>query len=112
MSRFFPHAITLERRGEIIAFTQKEDDSLYNSWDRFKKLLRRCLIHGREKMTRMDIFYQAMNYTSKGTVDATSRGTFRRKSAEEATQLMEELAKRNYRAPSEASRSNNRLRGG
>ena len=58
-------------------------------------------------MTRMDIFYHAMNYTSKGTVDAASRGTFRRKNAEEATQLIEELVKRNYRA----SGSSSRLRG-
>ena len=59
----------------------------------------------------MDIFYHAMNYTSKGTMDAASRGEFRRKSAEEATQLIEELTKSNYKAPSEASGSNSRLRG-
>ena len=60
----------------------------------------------------MDIFYHAMNYTSKGIVDAASRGAFRRKSVEEATQLIEELAKRNYRAMSEALGSSSRLRGG
>ena len=49
----------------------------------------------------MDIFYHAMNYTSKGTVDAAFGGAFRRKSAKEATQLIEELAKSNYRAPYE-----------
>ena len=63
-------------------------------------------------MTQMDIFYHAMNYTSKGTVDATSGGAFRRKSTEEATQLIEELAKSSYKAPSKASRSSSRLRGG
>ena len=60
----------------------------------------------------MDIFYHAMNYTSKGTVDSASGGAFRRKNAEEATQLIEELVKSNYRAPFEASGSNSRLRGG
>ena len=60
----------------------------------------------------MNIFYHAMNYTSKGTMDATSGGAFRRKSAEEATQLIEELAKSNYKAPFEASGSSSRLRGG
>ena len=57
-------------------------------------------MHGIEKMTQMDIFYHAMNYTLKGTVDATSRGAFRRKSVEEATQVIEELSKSNHRAPS------------
>ena len=42
-------------------------------------------MHGIEQMTQMDIFYHAMNYYSKGTVDAASRGALRRKSAEEAT---------------------------
>ena len=58
----------------------------------------------------MDIFYHAMNYSSKGTIDAASRGAFKRKSAEEAIQPIEELAKSNYRAPSEASRSDSRYR--
>ena len=112
LSRFFPPALTSKSRGEIIAFEQKEDEYMYNAWERFKQLLRRCPMHGIEKMTQMDIFYHVMNYTSKGTVDAASGGAFRRKSAEEATQLIEELAKSNYMAPSDASGSNSRLRGG
>ena len=69
-------------------------------------------MHGIEQVTQMDIFYHAMNYSSKGTLDATSRGAFRRKSAKEATQLIKELAKRNYRAPFEASRSSSGYRTG
>ena len=42
-------------------------------------------MHGIEHMNQRDIFYHAMNYTSKGIVDAASRGEFRRKSATEAT---------------------------
>ena len=85
MSIFFFPALTSERRGEIIAFKQKEYESLYNAWERYKHLLRRCLMHGIEKMTQMNIFYHAINYTLKGTVDAASGGAFRRKNAEEAT---------------------------
>ena len=62
-------------------------------------------------MTQMDIFYHAMNYTSKGTMDISSRGAFRIKSVEESTQLIEELSK-SYKAPSEASGSGIRLRAG
>ena len=60
----------------------------------------------------MDIFYHAMNYTSRGTVDAASGYAIRRKSTEEATQLIEELAKSNYRAPSETLGSSSKLRVG
>ena len=81
LSRFIPHALNYKRRGEIIAFKQKEDGSLNNAWERYKQLLRRCLMHGIEQMTQMDIFYHAMNYTSKRTMDASFGGAFRRKSA-------------------------------
>ena len=51
LKRFFPPVLTSERRGEIIAFKQKEYESLYNAWERYKQLLRRCLMHGIEKTT-------------------------------------------------------------
>ena len=41
MSRFFPPALTVERRGEIIVFKQVEDESLYTSWERFKRMMKR-----------------------------------------------------------------------
>ena len=58
---FFPLTLTSERRGEIIAFNHKENEFLYNAWERYKQLLRRCPMHGIEQMTQMDIFYDAMN---------------------------------------------------
>ena len=60
----------------------------------------------------MDIFYHAINYSFKGIIDVACCGAFKRKSAEEANQLIEELAKYNYRTPFEASRSNGRYRAG
>ena len=59
----------------------------------------------------MDIFYHAMNYASKGIIDASCCEAFKRRNAEEARQLIEDLAKCNYKAPSEASGSSSRLRG-
>ena len=46
MSRFFPLSLTIEKRGEIIIFKQGEDESLYTTWERFKRLLKRCPMHG------------------------------------------------------------------
>ena len=69
--RFFPPAFTTERRGEIIVFKQGEDESLYTAWERFKRLLKRCPVHGIDLTTQMDIFYHAMNYASKGIIDVS-----------------------------------------
>ena len=68
-------------------------------------------MHGIDLPTQMDIFYHAMNYTSKGIIDASYYGAFKRRSAEEARQVIEDLAKCNYKAPFEASGSSNRLKG-
>ena len=98
MRKFFPHALTSERRGEIIVFKKEKDESLYNAWERYKRLLKRCSMHGIDLTTQMDIcFYHSMNYTSKGIIDAASCGDFKRKSAKKAKQLIEDLAKCNYK---------------
>ena len=93
MSRFFSPALSTERRGEIIVFKQREDESLYTTWERFKRLLKRCPMHGIDLTTQMDILYHAMNYASKGIIDASCYGAFIRRNAEEAWKLIEDLAK-------------------
>ena len=104
LGRFFPPSLTLERRREIIVFQQGEDESLYVAWERFKRLLKRCPMHGIDLKTQMDKVYHALNDTSKGIIDVSCCGAFKRKSAEEARDLIEDLAKCNMKAPSEFSR--------
>ena len=67
-------------------------------------------MHGIDQITQMDIFYHAMNYSSKGIIDAACCGAFKRKSAKEVNWLIEDLAKSNYRAPVETSGSSSRLK--
>ena len=66
MSRFFPPALTSERRGEIIVFKQGEDESLYNACERYKRLLKRCPMHGIDLTTHMDIFLSFHELCLKG----------------------------------------------
>ena len=66
MSIFFPPALTVERRGEIIVFKQGEDESRYNAWERFKRLLKRCPMHGIDLTTQINIFYYAMKLYLQG----------------------------------------------
>ena len=111
MSRFFPPALTAERRGEMIVFKQGEDESLYVAWERFKRFLKRYPMHGIDLTTQMDIFYHAMNYASEGIIDAPCCGAFKTRSGEEERELIEDPADCNYKAPSEASGSSSRLKG-
>ena len=68
-------------------------------------------MHGIDLTTRMDIFYHSMNYASKGIIDAACCGAFKRRSDEEARQLIEDLAKCNYKAPFEDLGSSSKLKG-
>ena len=63
-------------------------------------------MHGIYLTTHMDIFYHAINYTSKGIIDASCCGGFKR-----IRQVIEDLAKFNYKTPSESSGSSSRMRG-
>ena len=68
-------------------------------------------MHGIDLKTQMDIVYHALNDISKGIIDASCCGAFKRKSAEEARDLIEDLAKCNMKTPSEFSRGNIRGKG-
>ena len=103
LADFFPPSLTSERRREIIAFQQGEDESLYTAWERSKRLLKRCPMHGIELNTQMDIVYHSLNDASKGIIYAACCGAIKRKNAEEVKQLIEDLAKCNMKAPSESS---------
>ena len=111
LGKIFPPSLTTERRREIIVFKQGEDESLYTAWERYKRLLNRCPMHGIDLKTQMDIVYHSLNDTSMGIIDVACCGAFKRRSAEEAKQLIEDLVKCNMKAPSESSGSNNRTKG-
>ena len=68
-------------------------------------------MHGIDLKTQMDIVYHALNDTSRGIIDASCCGAFKRKNAEEARDLIEDLAKCNMKAPSEFSRGSSRGKG-
>ena len=68
-------------------------------------------MHGIDLKTQMDIVYHSLNDTSKGIIDVSCYGAFKRKNAEEARDLIADLAKCNMQAPSEFTRSYNKVRG-
>ena len=73
--------------------------------ERYKRLLKRCPMLGIDLKTQMDIVYHSLNDTSNGIIDASYYGAFKRKSEEEARDLIANLAKCNMKAPFESSGS-------
>ena len=68
-------------------------------------------MHDIDLKTQMGIIYHSLNDTSKGIIDASCCGAFKRKSAEEERDLIADLAKCNMKAPYESTGSNSRTRG-
>ena len=68
-------------------------------------------MHDIDLKTQMDIVYHSLHDTSKGIIDASCCGAFKRKSTEEARDFIADLAKCNMKTPSESSGSNSRTRG-
>lgn len=46
LAKFFPPAKTVKMRNDITTFVQFDMESLYEAWERYKELLRKCPHHG------------------------------------------------------------------
>jgi len=63
---------TAKLRDQITRFNQKDEESLYDVWERFKEMLRICPHHGLEKWLIVYTFYNGLSYTTKMTIDAAA----------------------------------------
>ncbi|KAM6578457.1 hypothetical protein CsatB_030294 [Cannabis sativa] len=95
LSKFFPPAKIAKLRADINNFTQQDSESLYEAWERFKDLLRKCPNHGIEKWLQVHNFYNGLMNETRTLIDAAAGGVFMRKSANEAFELLEEMAMTN-----------------
>ncbi|XP_062089006.1 uncharacterized protein LOC133795570 [Humulus lupulus] len=105
LSKFFLPAKAAKLRGEINNFYQLDNEALYEAWERFKDLIRKCPHHGIEKWMLVHNFYNGLGGTTRTLIDAAAGGAFMRKSANEAYDLLEEMAMNNQQWPSERSSS-------
>jgi len=103
LSKFFPQAKTAKMRIEINNFAQYEGETLYEAWERYKELLRRCPHHGLPKWMQVHNFYNGLSGTTRTLIDASAGGALMKKTEDEAYELLEDMATNNYQWPSERS---------
>jgi hypothetical protein len=72
LARFFPPSKIARLRAKLYQFTQKEGESLYDSWKRYKEMLRLCPHHGLESLLIIHTFYNGLSYATKISVDAAA----------------------------------------
>ncbi|XP_017628655.1 uncharacterized protein LOC108471568 [Gossypium arboreum] len=74
LDRYFPAAKASELRRSILGIQQRSDESLYDYWERFKKLCASCPQHGLSEQTLLQYLYEGMLSMDKKMVDAASSG--------------------------------------
>ncbi|XP_075521327.1 uncharacterized protein LOC142554548 [Primulina tabacum] len=99
--KYFPPSKTMKLRANITTFSQFEQESLYEAWERYKDLLRRCPHHELPLGLFVQTFYYGLISSNRTMIDAAACGNLLRKTAEEGYELLEEMAANSYHLQSE-----------
>ena len=79
-------------RSQISDFQQKDSESLFDAWERYKDMLRLCPHHGLEEWLIIHTFYNGLLYNTRLTIDDAAGGALMDKSYVAAYALIESMA--------------------
>ncbi|KAK8521572.1 hypothetical protein V6N12_031466 [Hibiscus sabdariffa] len=99
LMRYNPPNMHTQLRNDIASFRQADDESMYECWDRYKGLLRKCTNHGFQDWTQVVMFYNGVNAPTRMMLDASANGTLLDKSPEEAFDILDWVANNDYQFP-------------
>ncbi|KAL0411066.1 UNVERIFIED_CONTAM: hypothetical protein Slati_3696300 [Sesamum latifolium] len=71
-------------------------ESLYDAWERFKGMLRRCPHHELPMWRQVQTFYNGVTLANRDTIDAAAGGTIMKKLLSEAFNIIDEIATNLY----------------
>ncbi|KAL0400100.1 UNVERIFIED_CONTAM: hypothetical protein Sradi_2353300 [Sesamum radiatum] len=73
-----------------VQFSDRE--SLYDAWERFKSMLRKCPHHELLVWRQVQTFYNGVTLANRATIDAAAGGTIMKKLPSEAFNIIDEIA--------------------
>lgn len=97
LDKYYTLAKALKLQADIWAFRQMEDERLYEAWERFNGMLRKCPTHGLDKNAKITTFFGGCNYDTKLWLNIAAGGSIMEKTFGEATKLIEKMAASSYR---------------
>ncbi|GJZ03925.1 hypothetical protein Tco_0537200 [Tanacetum coccineum] len=65
-------------RNQLLVFQQHQDESLYDSWTRFKDVIQKVLNHGLSIWTLIEIFLKHLDSLSRHIINLTAEGDLRK----------------------------------
>ncbi|KAL4321459.1 hypothetical protein AHAS_Ahas14G0112600 [Arachis hypogaea] len=97
LTKFFPPKKLTKLRLEVQTFRQKEGETLYEAWERYKLLTRQCPPDMFFKWIQLDIFYEGLGEMSKMSLDTSAGSSLhKKKTPEETIELIELVASNQY----------------
>ncbi|KAJ8768975.1 hypothetical protein K2173_023970 [Erythroxylum novogranatense] len=101
LAKIFPPAKVAKMKNEITSFTQYENESLYEAWERFRDMLTQCPSHGLSTWQQFNTFYTGMNPSTRSTIDTATGGSLMRKTPDQAYRLIDKMATSSFQYHSE-----------
>ncbi|MCH90517.1 hypothetical protein A2U01_0011433, partial [Trifolium medium] len=96
LDRFFTRDQYKERKAELMNFQQHRKESLYQSYERFKLLKRRCPNHRICAAELMYIFINGIKQKQRMFLDASARGSVQNKTLAEVEELIQNMCQNQY----------------
>ncbi|XP_016178240.1 probable serine/threonine-protein kinase cdc7 [Arachis ipaensis] len=72
LARFYPPQRVNRLRAKVQTFKQQDGETLYEAWERFKDLTRKCPPDIFNEWVQLHIFYEGLSYEAKKDVDHSS----------------------------------------
>ncbi|XP_029126180.1 uncharacterized protein LOC109793415 [Cajanus cajan] len=92
LEKFFPASRTTTIRKDISGIRKLGRESLYEYWERFKKLCASCPHHQISEQLLLQYFYEGLNSMERSMIDAASGGSLGDMTPVEARHLIEKMA--------------------
>nr|XP_027082399.1 uncharacterized protein LOC113704724 [Coffea arabica] len=92
LEKYFPASKAASLRKEICGIKQYPGESLYEYWERFKRLCSKCPQHQISEQLLIQYFYEGLLFRDRSIIDAASGGALVNKTPQEARELIEGMA--------------------
>ncbi|XP_057426275.1 uncharacterized protein LOC130719681 [Lotus japonicus] len=93
-TKFFPYNHIRKLKQEINSFIQLDSENLYETWERFKRLLMKCPGHNISTADQVEKFYAALNDYTRDKLDTAASGAFDALPTQPALDIINNLAAR------------------
>ncbi len=92
LEKFCTPSMSTNLKKQISSVEQKDNESFYDYWERFKRLVAACPYHGYDDHSLIMYFYEGLSYDDRKMVNSSCGGNIATKTVEQAKAIFKELA--------------------